>query len=324
MATLLIVAAAVTAGSKVEVDPQKTYPVNPEAGPWMICAASFVGDTSSQLSHALVLEIRSKYNLPAYVFNRGADQMREQEEDMQRRKQQQQEFLQRLGANPDVALPMRRPHIDEQYAVLIGGYRDMETARHELDRIKKLDAPKSVPLASIINWFKPKAGGDPEPVENKVNPFTSSFVVPNPTIPQEHHAQDKPDPFLKQINTEEKYTLLKASGSWTLAVKEFQGASVIQPQAASSSFLEKLGWGTRTGEQLNAAALQADEVARALRDMHFDAYVWHTRYSSIVTVGSYTSTTDSQLLQNKRTLANLKFGPVQLSAHPVAMPIPKF
>jgi hypothetical protein len=322
-----VLLSAVVAGSsyaRVEADPNKDYVVAPEAGAWMICAASFMGDTASQQAHALVLELRTKYDLPAYMYNRGAEQRREQDEELDRRRRQQQQFLQQLGADPSITLPLRRSHIAEQYAVLIGGFRDIDGARRELDRIKKLDAPKSVPLATLVNWLKPKAGGDPEPVEKKVNPFTSSFVVPNPTVPTEHRRDDTPDAFLKQLNGDEKYSLLKCSKPWTLAVKEFRGAAVVQAQAPSSSFLDKLGWGSHEGELLNAAGLQAEEVARALRAMHFDAYVWHTRYSSIVTVGGYDSDGDAQLLQNKRTLANLKLGSVELSPIPVAMPVPHF
>jgi hypothetical protein len=69
--------------------------------------------------------------------------------------------------------------------------------------------------------------------------------------------------------------------------------------------------------------MQAHEVARVLRDMHFDAYVLHTRYSSIVTVGGYDTVNDPLLLQNQRHLASLQLGSVQMFATPMPMQVPR-
>src|SRR3989442_14189329 len=75
----------------VETDPDKEYVITSEAGAWMICAASYSGSQAGQLAHELVLEIRSRFNLPAYVFNRG-----------EKLRQEQQEYLERIRQNdPD-------------------------------------------------------------------------------------------------------------------------------------------------------------------------------------------------------------------------------
>jgi hypothetical protein len=325
---ILTTLAAVSLGqAKVEADPNKEYAITPEAGAWTICAASFMGETSAKLAHNLVIELRTKYDLPAYVFNRGADQRREQDDEVARKRQQQQDYLTRIGADPNIILPVRRAHIEEQFAVLIGGFKDMDSARRELERIKKMGAPQSIPLDKVVSILQLRSASEKKETERQettVNPFKSSFVAPNPTV-SAANARDKADPFLKELNQGSKYSLLNCSKPWTLVVKDFQGATVVQARSSSSGFLEKLGWGSHAGEQLNAAAMQAEEVARALRELHFDAYVWHTRYSSLVTVGGYDSRTDPQLLQNQRSLANLHLGAVvQLYARPVAMQTPHF
>src|SRR5437870_1075005 len=62
----------------VEADPNKDYTIVPEAGPWMIYATHFVGPEAPQLAHEMVLEIRSRFDLPAWVFNRGEEERRKQ------------------------------------------------------------------------------------------------------------------------------------------------------------------------------------------------------------------------------------------------------
>ena len=65
----LAAAGAARAAPPVDADPNRDYPVTPEAGPWMICAAYFTGPTAPDLAKQMVQQIRSRYNLPAYVFN---------------------------------------------------------------------------------------------------------------------------------------------------------------------------------------------------------------------------------------------------------------
>src|SRR6266487_4232689 len=67
--------------ARQEADPQKDYSVTPEVGTWMICAASYMGETAPKMAHDLVLELRrDPYDLPAFVFNRGAEERRKIQE----------------------------------------------------------------------------------------------------------------------------------------------------------------------------------------------------------------------------------------------------
>src|SRR5262249_1006217 len=118
LACLALVALAWSASARVEVDPSKEYIVTPEAGPWMICATAYVGPEASQLAHQMVLEIRSRFDLPAYVFSRGDEERRKQQRELEEFRKQFPDYQGRL------------PHtrIQEEYAVLIGGYKDMDAA----------------------------------------------------------------------------------------------------------------------------------------------------------------------------------------------------
>jgi hypothetical protein len=112
-------------------DINAAYAVSPQAGPWMICVASYQGESSSELAYLLCTHLRQK-NLPAYVYNRGNAE----------RKKLQDELDQWQKANP--GLPRRRmlAHPEEdQFAVLLGGFRDMDAANAQLKKVRKWDLP---------------------------------------------------------------------------------------------------------------------------------------------------------------------------------------
>src|SRR5262245_7249367 len=117
---------ASTAQGQVEADSNKEYLVTPEAGPWMIKAAVFVGPEAPALAHKMILEIRRGYQLPAYVFNFGQQERRKRDEELQRMHQ----------LYPEAKVPLRTTRIEGQCAVLIGGYKDSDEARRALEKIK--------------------------------------------------------------------------------------------------------------------------------------------------------------------------------------------
>ncbi|HEV2949282.1 MAG TPA: hypothetical protein VGX70_18045 [Gemmataceae bacterium] len=310
--------------ARQEADPQKEYNVTPEVGPWMICAASYMGDTAPKMAHDLVLELRrDPYDLPAFVFNRGAEERRKIQEDLENQRRRQQELLRQQGLNPDQPLPARRVRVQDQCAVLIGGYKDMETARAVLEKIKKLPNPKSVPVDKLM-----VAGTDStNKIQNlqtqDANIFRSSFVTRNPTVPQEKVDRSIDPATLKHLNSDESYSLLKCKQPWTLAVKEFMGGMAIQPASAPPTLLEKL-LGNKSEEHMSAIGKQAHEVAKLLREhLGFEAYVLHTPTSSVVTVGAYADPNADELHQAQQKLKNLQLGWIQLVSNPLPMPVPK-
>lgn len=315
------------AAPQVDADPTKDYTIRPEVGPWVIYVHSYTESRdpnrpkAPDLAREMCLEIRSKYNLPAWIFNRGEEE-----------KRKQREYVERVRKLTDQTpgARIRVHHIEEQCAVLIGGYKDMDAARAALDSIKKLKSPEKKHLLDVITvtgQAKTVDGKAPKEAQTGqfVNPFVSSFVARNPTVAAEKPANDptKADKLLRELNSGRPYNLMANRHPWTLAVKEFQGASTIQSKgASSSSFLDMLGFGKRSGELLNAGALQAEEIARVLRELKFDAYVLHTRFSSVVTVGGFENKEDPQMAQLQKKLGGAKFGPIELFVRPLPMPVP--
>lgn len=302
----LLLAAAPGFGQQA-VDPAQVAPfeVTPAAGPWLICVDSFTGEGSGKLAFQLVQEIRLTHRLPAYIFNRGEKERRRQNDELQKRRQAQIQALRKEGLPTDIPFRTRKVRIEDQYAVLVGGYPDMDAAARALKDVKRLPPPKSVPPQGVVE-LKDRDNETAKLQGAAGNPFANAFVVRNPTVPASTE-KNAPDPFLKELNANESFSLLKCKQPWTLAIKIYQGATVIQPRNAPTGFMEKLFGGK--GAQLNACEINAHNMADALRkskelrEMGVDAYVLHTRTHSVVTVGAFASKDDPKMAQVQRFLA---------------------
>jgi hypothetical protein len=332
LAGLVILTAESSAQAPVAPERGQPYAITPDVGAWTICAASFTGEHAAKRAGDLVTELRTQYRVSAYLFNRGDELRRQEDREVAERRRQKEEYLRKQGIDP-TAIPIRIPRarIEDQYAVLVGGYRDMEAARKELERIKKLPPPKSVPADTVVQTGAAEATGKPtKEQKTTVNPFGSSFVARNPSVPVTREDRTKVDAFLKQLNSDESYSLLKCKQPVTLMVKEFHGAMVFQPQDASSSFMDKL-FGSKAGGQLSAAADNAHNLAQALEKAGFkEVYILHTRTSSIVSIGGFRSAEDPNLHQVRQLLISRfrvatndsRVGPqMSLIDNPVPIPV---
>src|SRR5262249_28785417 len=50
--------------------------VTPQAGPWLICVASYSGPNAPMLARQLALQVRERHRLNAYVFNHADEERR--------------------------------------------------------------------------------------------------------------------------------------------------------------------------------------------------------------------------------------------------------
>jgi hypothetical protein len=315
--------------------------VTPQAGPWMICLASYTGPEAAQMARDFVMVLRDpagpyKMNdkVKAYVFNRGDDERIKERLRIEQYKQQMREKYKQIGLDvpPKVRVP-RMMHIEDQCAVLVGEFKDMASARRYLDVLRKFDTPDP-------NKVKMDAAYIADPKNKKgevayINPFRNGFVVPNPTIPQQAANQNAaPDPLLKDLNAGESYSLLKCPRPYTLLVKQYQGAALVQSDSGGGGVLGKVGLGKGgvNGETLNAAGQSAHNLAELLQKKGFkEVYVLHTRYNSMVTVGSFADEKDNRLRHTQDMWARFQqqlppdlLARMQLLTQPVPMIVPRF
>ncbi|VTS05469.1 SPOR domain-containing protein [Tuwongella immobilis] len=305
------------------------YAITPAAGKWMVLINSYMGPKAPMMAEEFCTVLRRDYRLPAYLYNRGGEEREREKARIAALRAQQEAFFKQLNTEV-VPGRIRTVRIEEQYAVLVGGFPDMEAARKALDQIRKLPPPKQTHLLDstmIATNADEKTKGEVLQTAY-LNPFLSGFVVPNPTAPKDVDPDaGKPDPILKDLNRGERYSVLNCKKEWTMVVKVYHAPAVVQSRGTSGDFVKKL-FGGKSNETLNAIAKQAVSLAEFLRGFKpqgYEAYVLHTAYSSIVCVGQYDSPQDAQFAQTAKTLGGMKLGSIdQLMINPLPMRVPRF
>ena len=266
--------------SRVEADPGKNYDLTERNGPWMILACTFMGEGARQQAHDLVVELRKRYKLPAYVYAKRFELGKET-------------FgagIDRFG-NPQ-RMKYKRGSEFEEFAVMIGDYPTIddpeaqETLRRlkycEPESLKPSQDKKSSRTLAALRWFQKEVlpqGND----KKKRGPMGHAFVTTNPLVPKEFFAPKGLDQLVIKANEGVKHCLLDCPGKYTVQVAHFTGSVVIKPEEVKA---------IQTGHkemnsQLAEAALMAHRLTEALRMKGYEAYEFHDRYASLVTVGSF-------------------------------------
>jgi hypothetical protein len=325
---LLAVFGLVRAAPRVEADPNRDYPITPDVGPWVICAAHYSGQEAPEFARQMVQWVRARQGVAAYSFNRADDPQRRAE-----REARVQAELQKEKQFPGYRA--RFVHVEDQCVVLVGTFPTVDAANAYLKTVRAWDLPdihlpSGSPAFDRILVTGRTREGQEAAQERPVNPFQTAFVTRNPLLVSA--ARPKFDPAWVKLSSAEEYSLFKCPRPWTLAVRQYNGLSATVTAEEKGSFFEKL-WGggsKREGESLAAAAFNAHELARVLRKLNFDAYVLHTRTSSVVTVGAFTSDRDPEMRRTAERLAALhnqyvaanKPDPLGLMLPPPPMEVP--
>jgi len=313
----LVWPATVGAAPRVEADPHNNYEITPEAGPWVIMCNCFNGPYAAELGHEVVMWLREKQNLQAFVFDKGRLEREQQERAIEEQKR----------ADPYTRI--HRVKIEEQCTVLIGGFKDQETATDVLRRkVRQLPLPQSKFDPNLVLPFDISIQEkDGRQVGFPINPFAKAMVVPNPTVPLTKQAQ-KVDPFLKELNASEPYSLLKNQAPWTLLVREFSGSCAFQIDGGQrGDFMDQLPFAPHQNTKTNAlevAALSAEGAAKWLQKGDYEPYVLHTRQSSLVTVGGFDGPADPRMTAlSERLSRDTRFVKLQMLQPMLALEVPR-
>jgi len=268
--------------SRVEADPQKSYALTEQNGPWMIMACSFSGEHAHEQAKELVLELRKRYKLPAYEYEKKFDVGKD---------------IQGRGVD-EFGRPrkMKFQHGDgqiEEVAVLVGDYSavDDPEAQESLRKLKfcrpdcltpKEGRENSRSLAGF-RWLQTAVLSSDNPKKKK-GPMGHAFVTTNPMLPADFYVPKGLDPVVIKANEGVEHSLLDCPGKYTVQVAHFTGRVVVDQREIAA--IEK---GKNVDSQLAKAAYMAEELTEALRIKRYEAYVFHDRYASVVTVGSFDS-----------------------------------
>ena len=283
----------------------------------MISIISYTGPDAPFMARQMVIELRQEpYRLPAYVYNFGAEERRKEYERVKALiEQQRRVFPGQQSAARSAAATSGTCAVEEQCGVLLGGYANEQHARRALENLRKLrplDSARVQLHSTVSGTFDPANPNRVDQTESThINPFLQAFLVRNPTQKIERPSEwDQLDVHvLKKLNADEPFSLFKCPRPITLAVTQFQTPTVVQPKSATGAFLENIGLAKKTPQQVDSAALNAHSLAEVLtKSCGLKAYVLHTQYSSVVTVGEFDSPQDPELLDMQSRLSSAACG----------------
>ena len=282
-----------TAVARIEAVKGKRYTLGPNHGPWMVMVAALrdvpenrrtqVGLTAWEAADELVYELRVK-GIPAYTFL----------QDMQ--VGELKEFSANAGGRDTRKYIARH----EAIAVLAGNFPspDEKQAKIILNYLKNGFEPaflKKENSGAIL----PRTPGRP-------HPLSRAHMTTNPLMPDSEVKRKTFDPVVRKLNSGEEYSLLKNKGKYTLRIATFRGNSIVQvgdrvSAKASYHFDEFFG------ANLDESGTKAWELTQALRSasklgygQDFEAYVFHDRFKSYVTIGSFDSEQDARIVELAR------------------------
>ena len=264
----------------VEAAPDKDYALTKDQGPWMIMASSFAGTGAEKQARQLVLELRRDFKIPAYVHKQSYDFSQPVEG----------KGLNRYGG----AKKMRyaNPAKFDEIAVLVGDFSSVEDSQAEkvLQKLRYarpdcLDATKNKSTTQrfvALREFQKKFAKDPD--KKQMGPMASAFVTRNPLLPKEYFTPGGLDPLVEEMNRGVQHSLLDNPNRYTVRVATFRGASTMKLDEIERQ-------GKNLPNKLEQAADKANALTMGLREQGVEAYEFHDRYESIVTVGGFETIT---------------------------------
>ncbi len=258
-------------------------------GPWLIVAASFSGDGAEKQARELAEELRGQFRMAAYVH----------EMDFKFGDENPGKGLDNYGA--PTRRHYRRGDQAREIAVLVGDFVSIEDpdAQQMLHRIKTLqpkalnvDANQTAQSMAQVRQFedalKEKLGK-----AKKRGPMAQAFFTRNPLLPLEYFVPRGVDPFVAKMNQGVEHSLLDCPGRQTIQVATFRGKTILQTSAEELPETKSF-WGRKKHDDSNPlveAAENAHLLTKELRDHGWEAYEFHDRTESIVTIGSFADVT---------------------------------
>lgn len=318
-----------------------------ESGAYFILVKSYVrpakgsrsadidkGPTARELAEGLATEIRDTYKVQAFLFEYVSEERIAEERARQEARRKAQAYLNQIEEakkqaalkgldfmEPDARIRVFAHDHKDQIGVLVGPFQTEDAAVKALPQVKAWPTPKVAALCDKASIVVPGPDGKPVLAHETVNPYKSAFVVTNPAAPKAQLAQRGLDPFVVKLNDGRPYNLLKTTKSWTLGIKAF--SSPVEMMSADS----KKPTHSKPVDVLFAGAADAEKMAEVLRAMKdkdgnslgLDAYVLHTRTSSLVTIGQFDGPNDPELiaLQRKLNAFKVKVSEDKLGTRPV-------
>ncbi|MDD3588187.1 MAG: hypothetical protein PHQ75_13470 [Thermoguttaceae bacterium] len=254
-------------GKRIEANEQQEYYLKDSDGLWFVLAKTYMGDDAREKANKLVHELRKRYKMPAYIYKLDPDTT-ELEELSRQHKTQRRYKYQTVRA--------------VEYAVLVGSFPSSEDLGLQKTLLSiKRSQPTCLSKDPMTDVLTEKFAALAK--KNKefagFGPLGGAIAVPNPMIPKEYYSQKGiVDSFVEKINSDSSYNLLNNKKMYTLRVATFTGDAAFQKATDADKNLIS---------RLEMAGIKADALCRALRKKGVEAWEFHDRDSSFVTIGSF-------------------------------------
>jgi hypothetical protein len=269
---------------RVPADPQGDYTLKQTNGPWLIMAATFTGDGAEDQARRLMLELREQYNLASFLHEMSFKYSDDAAENTN-------------GGYGASQRKRYRREGDKQYAVLVGEFPriDDPEAQKTLEQVKQL-RPKAlhveeggktaqalVQMRMFQDAMMSKMG-----VERNRGPMGQAFLAPNPLLNRDFYVPKGVDDFVAKMNAGVENSLLDCPGRYSVRVATFRGKTILQTSGTNETLPIAKSRRANSGEDaLAEAAENAHLLAVELRAHNWEAYEFHDRTESIVTIGSF-------------------------------------
>ncbi len=259
------------------VIPLPTAPLEPflltkDNGPFMVLAYTFRGPDAPRQAQALVMELRSKFRLPAYIL---LPRKFPNRSNIRGVPPQAATFATR----DDVGVPEIYRTLDEA-AVLVGDEKSVKDSNTLMHKVKKLHPETVDGLQQMWHWRKGQG-------------LTRAIMTTNPFIPAESLFPQQQDIMISQIN-DGPHNIKNCPGRYTLEIANFAGRKTMDPENDKRF----IGGQSLKKSPLVTASDDAERLAEALsRDNEiqqtgYQPYVYHDRFSSRVMIGSFNTPDD--------------------------------
>ncbi|MCA9239386.1 MAG: hypothetical protein KDA37_04265 [Planctomycetales bacterium] len=265
---------------RVSSDSAADYTLTQQNGPWLIMAATFTGEGAQQQAQNLAVELRQKMNVSAYIHDLKMDLSTENVG----------RGVDRYGNKKQ--MKYQKGSSIHEWAVLVGDFPN-------------IDDPEAQRLLRGVKTFEPdalKVGEDSKTYQTwaairrhqeriiqrvshsePAGPMRTAFVTRNPLLPQEYFVPKGVDKFVADINKGVRYSLLDMKARYTVKVATFRGESRLQTASVSTNRNQQ----DKSIDPLVEAAENAHLLTEEIRRVGVEAYEFHDRYESYVTIGSF-------------------------------------
>lgn len=266
-------------------EPIEPYLLTKTAGPFMVMAHTFRGPDAVKWAQALTMELRQQHRLMAYIYFKKIKPLNSNVR----------------GVPPTASFEDGEGRISEpevyriydEAVVLVGDAQTMKDAETLLSVVKKIRPAVLSNVPSIFPW-RTGAG------------LKKAMVTTNPLVPAEALFAREQDPLVERMN-HGPHSLYNCAGPYTLVVARFVGRSAFGE--GDSDFLKEENLkNSPLVKASDDAEILAGELNKdpQLKQAGYQAYVYHDRNSSVVTLGHFNQRIDQDKLQKDGRIKSIR------------------